>query len=78
MLAPLGVCLVSNADAHSRYGMDAFPRHLELEGLHISVILPLPLTPPACGEDETQADVLQHHLMLITHARETAVGICSA
>ncbi len=30
-------------------------------------VLPLPLQPPAAGEDETLADVLQHHILVITH-----------
>ena len=57
---------MANADAHSRYGMDAFPRALEEEGLQVKMLLPLPLLPPASGEDETQSDVLDHHLMVIT------------
>jgi hypothetical protein len=68
MLAPSGVCLLCNADEHSRYGMDAFPRQLQEEGLLVKLVVPLPLVPPASGEDETQCDVLQHHIMVITHA----------
>jgi hypothetical protein len=67
MLAPCGVCIVANADAHSRYGMDEFPCRLREEGLHINAELPLPLVPPERGEDETQIDVLQHYIMVITH-----------
>ena len=46
--------------------MDVFPRQLEEEGLRIELSLPLPLKPPAFGEDETLADVVQHHIMVIT------------
>ena len=63
-----GVCLLCNADEHSRYGMDAFPRQLQEEGLLVKHVVPLQLVPPASGEDETQCDVLQHHIMVITHA----------
>ncbi len=66
LLAPHGVCILSNPDAHSRFGMDVFPRQLEEEGLRIELSLPLPLKPPACGEDETLSDVVQHHIMVIT------------
>jgi hypothetical protein len=74
MLAPCGICLVANADAHSRYGMDAFPRSLEEEGLQVKMLLPLPLLPPASGEDETQSDVLDHHLMVITRMNDVDSG----
>jgi predicted nicotinamide N-methyase len=74
MLAPYGVCLVANADAHSRYGMDVFPRQLEEEGLQVKLLLPLPLLPPASGEDETQSDVLDHQLMAITRMDVDACG----
>ena len=74
MLAPYGVCLVANADAHSRYGMDMFPRQLEEEGLQVKLLLPLPLLPPASGEDETQSDVLDHQFMAITRMDVDACG----
>lgn len=67
MLAPRGVCIVSNPDARSRYGMDEFPRQLQEEGLRIIVQLPLPLVPPERGEDETLFDVSQLHIIIITH-----------
>lgn len=68
LLAPRGVCLLSNADAHSRYGMDLLPQQLQQQGLCVVATLPLPLQPPPAGEDETLADVLQHHLMVIARA----------
>jgi hypothetical protein len=70
LLAPSGVFLVCNADAHSRYGVDSFPRQLQEEGLQVKQLLPLPLLPPVCGEDETLSDVVQYHIMVITHEKD--------
>jgi hypothetical protein len=38
------------------------------------MLLPLPLLPPASGEDETQSDVLDHHLMVITRMNDVDSG----
>ena len=73
MLAPHGVCLLANPDACSRYGIDVFPRRLEEHGLQVKRLVPLPLAPPTCGEDETQDDVLTYHMMVITRVNDAAV-----
>ena len=74
LLAPSGVFLICNADAHSRYGVDTFPRQLQEKGLQVNFLLPLPLLPPAGGEDETQTEVVQHHIMVITHVKDALAG----